>query len=245
MRIPPAYANTDREGQYLLGLKFGKAIMDDQIKYGHTIFDAHTHQYALAISSPFGHNTLMFGPTLERQTSPEQRARWMPLVKAGKMIGSYVQTELGHGTFLRGLETTATFDEQTDELVINSPTITSTKYWPSALAFSATHAVVVARLIVGVKDHGPHLFLVQIRSLKTHKCLPGKPSVVQSSCPVLADSGIATRFRSRDGGYRVQDGLQHHRYGIRHLPSRSYPAGPDAHGPRQALPRRHVQQTGP
>ena len=102
----------------------------------------------------------------------------MPLVKSGKMIGSYVQTELGHGTFLRGLETTATFDEETDELVINSPTITSTKYWPSALAFSATHAVVVAKLIVSAKDYGAHLFLVQIRSLETHKCVPGRPPAI-------------------------------------------------------------------
>lgn len=34
------------------------------------------------------------------------------------------------GTFLRGLETTATFDSQTDQFVLHSPTITSTKFWP-------------------------------------------------------------------------------------------------------------------
>lgn len=30
-----------------------------------------------------------------------------------QIIGTYAQTELGHGTFVRGLETTATFDKQT------------------------------------------------------------------------------------------------------------------------------------
>jgi hypothetical protein len=30
-----------------------------------------------------------------------------------KIIGTYAQTELGHGTFVRGLETTATYDRQT------------------------------------------------------------------------------------------------------------------------------------
>ena len=30
-----------------------------------------------------------------------------------RVIGTYAQTELGHGTFVRGLETTATYDLQT------------------------------------------------------------------------------------------------------------------------------------
>lgn len=34
------------------------------------------------------------------------------------------------GTFIRGLETTATYDPKTREFVINSPTLTSMKYWP-------------------------------------------------------------------------------------------------------------------
>jgi acyl-CoA oxidase len=46
------------------------------------------------------------------------------------MIGTYAQTELGHGTFIRGLETTATFDEKTQEFVLNTPTLTAFKWWP-------------------------------------------------------------------------------------------------------------------
>jgi hypothetical protein len=34
---------------------------------------------------------------------------------------SYAQTELGHGSNLAGLETTATLDKSTDEWVIHSP----------------------------------------------------------------------------------------------------------------------------
>lgn len=41
-----------------------------------------------------------------------------------------IQTELGHGTFIRGLETTATYDPKTQEYIINSPTLTSYKWWP-------------------------------------------------------------------------------------------------------------------
>lgn len=34
---------------------------------------------------------------------------------------------MGHGSNLRRLETTAHFDEKTDEFVINTPTLTATK----------------------------------------------------------------------------------------------------------------------
>ena len=147
-KLPLAYTNQDHERQYLHGLAFGKAMMDDEIQHRHGVFDYHSHQFALIIASPFGHNPLMFGPTLRLQTSPEQRDYWVPLLEAGKIIGTYAQTEIGHGTFLRGLETTATLDLDTDEFVVHSPTLTSTKYWPSALGFTASHAVVMANLII-------------------------------------------------------------------------------------------------
>lgn len=70
------------------------------------------------------------------------------------MIGCYAQTELGHGSNILGLETTATFDKATDELIIHSPTPTSTKFWPGDLGRHATHAVVFARLIVDDNDYG-------------------------------------------------------------------------------------------
>ena len=38
----------------------------------------------------------------------------------------------------------------------------------------ATHAIVVANLITKGANHGMHLFMVQLRSLKDHKVLPGK-----------------------------------------------------------------------
>ena len=45
-----------------------------------------------------------------------------------ELIGTYAQTELGHGTFIRGLETTATYDPDTEEFVLHSPTITAYKW---------------------------------------------------------------------------------------------------------------------
>ena len=64
------------------------------------------------------------------QGSEEQQAYWLPKAMSLEIIGTYAQTELGHGTFVRGLETTATYDEQSQEFVIHSPELTSTKWWP-------------------------------------------------------------------------------------------------------------------
>lgn len=45
-----------------------------------------------------------------------------------KVIGCYAQTELGHGSNIRALETTATFIRETDEFDIHTPSITATKW---------------------------------------------------------------------------------------------------------------------
>ncbi|KAJ7054616.1 acyl-CoA dehydrogenase/oxidase [Mycena amicta] len=88
--------------------------------------------------------------------------------------GCYLQTELGHGTNVGRLETTATYLSDTPEFEIHSPTLSSTKWWTGALGKTDTHGVVQAMLILpGGKDMGPHLLLVQLRDLDTHKVLPG------------------------------------------------------------------------
>ena len=59
-------------------------------------------------------------------------------------MGCYAQTEMGHGTNVAGLETTATFDSSTDEFVIHTPSLSATKWWPGDLALFSTHAIVFA-----------------------------------------------------------------------------------------------------
>ena len=39
----------------------------------------------------------MFIPTITKQGTDEQKERWLPLSQDLKMIGTYAQTELGHG----------------------------------------------------------------------------------------------------------------------------------------------------
>ncbi|XP_050017066.1 peroxisomal acyl-coenzyme A oxidase 2 isoform X2 [Alexandromys fortis] len=105
--------------------------------------------------------------------SDEQIAKWGQLGKNFQIIATYAQTELGHGSYLKGLETEATYDAATQEFVIHSPTMTATKWWPGDLGRSVTHAIVFAQLICSGAQHGMHAFIVPIRSLQDHTPLPG------------------------------------------------------------------------
>lgn len=129
----------------------------------------------------------------------EQIAKWLPLAHDYKIIGTYAQTELGHGTYLRGLETTATFDPTTQEFIIDTPQITATKWWPGDLGKTCTHAVVLAQLYSNGKKYGMHPFIVQVRSLKDHSPLPGI---------TVGDIGPKMSFEHIDNGFLMMRNIR-------------------------------------
>ncbi|XP_071499066.1 peroxisomal acyl-coenzyme A oxidase 1-like [Diadema antillarum] len=142
----------------------------------------------------FAIHTLMFIPSIERLGTEEQKAKWLPLARQYKILGTYAQTELGHGTYLSGLETTATYDEMTQEFVLNSPTQTAMKWWPGALGKTCTHCIILAQLIVRGKRHGVHAFILQLRSLETHQPLPGR---------TIGDIGLKSSYAAIDNGFLI------------------------------------------
>jgi len=172
-KLPRCYANTDREALLSEGAKAGAVTFADRLKYNHDVFHYSTNTLTFANASPMGIHTWLFLPYLRQQASDEQAAYWVPLAESGKILGCYCQTELGHGTEVSAIETTATFDEETDEFVVHSPALASTKFWPGALGYAANYAIVFARLIVRGKDLGIHSFMVQIRALEDHRPLEG------------------------------------------------------------------------
>ena len=118
-------------------------------------------------------HTLMFVPNLSALCTKEQLDAWLPEARAWRMLGCYAQTELGHGSNVRALQTTATYDAATDEFVIHTPCKEATKWWPGSLGCTANYAMVYARLLIDGKDYGVHNFLVPLRDQDTHELLPG------------------------------------------------------------------------
>jgi acyl-CoA oxidase len=123
----------------------------------------------------------------------------IPLVRSLRIVGCYAQTELGHGSNVAALETTASFNNDTQEWTINTPTVTATKFWPGSLGVMANHAMVFARTLVAGKDHGVQPFLVPIRSMEDHMPLPG----VQ-----VGDLGEKLGFSSVDNGFLAFDNVK-------------------------------------
>ena len=112
-------------------------------------------------------NNTAFQPVFMLQGGPTLLKKYASLIATRGILGCYLQTELGHGTAVSQLETTATYLPLSQEFEIHSPTLTSTKWWIGALGKTATHGVLQAKLILpGGKDVGPHLFFIQLRSMR-------------------------------------------------------------------------------
>ncbi|TFK16609.1 acyl-CoA oxidase [Coprinopsis marcescibilis] len=162
-----------RTERYTRGMALTNRVYELQVQHGWS-----QQQASLAIASldeqlPINLHNVAFQPVFNLQGSPELVSKYGPLIASRGIFGCYLQTELGHGTNVSRLETTATYIPETSEFEINSPTLTSSKWWIGALGKTATHGVVQAKLILGGKDYGPHLFFVQLRNMNDHNPLPG------------------------------------------------------------------------
>lgn len=123
------------------------------------------------------------------------------MLKNYQILGCYAQTEIGHGSDVASLETTATFDHQTDEFVLHTPTISATKWWPGEMGLTANHVIVFARIRIPEEDgeineYGLGAFMLQIRDRDTHRHMPGVKT---------GDMGPKLGYNSKDNGWMTLD----------------------------------------
>jgi acyl-CoA oxidase len=103
-------------------------------------------------------------PTIEMLGDQQQVQHWTDLTYQAKVVGAYAQTEVGHGSDVKSLETEAVFDEQRKGWVLNSPGVTSAKFWVGLLGNFCTHVVLQARAVVRGQYLGIQTFVVEIRN---------------------------------------------------------------------------------
>jgi hypothetical protein len=108
-------------------------------------------------------------------------------------IGCFGLTEFSHGSNVKDLKTTATFDILTRTFKLNSNNETNYKWWIAGAGKHANMAVIFAKIIINDINYGINPFIVQIRDKFNGK--PYKESIV------LGDVGRKIDNNGIDNGY--------------------------------------------
>ena len=120
----------------------------------------------------------LFGGAIENLGTERHHNAYVGKIINLELLGCFAMTETGHGSDVQSLETTATYDPDSQEFVINSPTPSARKDYIGGAAQTARVAAVFAQLITKGEGHGVHCFVVPIRD-DAGNDLPG---VTTSDC---------------------------------------------------------------
>ncbi|CAG8493091.1 15642_t:CDS:10 [Funneliformis mosseae] len=105
-------------------------------------------------------------------------------------VGCFALTELGYGNNAVEMETTAIYDDDNREFIINTPTTLAQKYWITNSAIHAKWAVVFAQTIIRGQNEGIHAFLVRIR----------EENMKPSEGVIIEDMGVKFECNGVDNG---------------------------------------------
>ncbi|WP_424936082.1 MULTISPECIES: acyl-CoA dehydrogenase [Bacteria] len=114
----------------------------------------------------------LFGSAVLQLGTVEHHDRWLPGIMDLSVPGAFAMTEIGHGSDVAAIGTTATYDPETEEFVINTPFRAATKEYLGNAALHASAATVFAQLITQGVNHGVHCFYVPLRG-EDGQDLPG------------------------------------------------------------------------
>lgn len=114
----------------------------------------------------------LFGAAILHLGTKAHHEKWLPDVMSLKLPGAFAMTEIGHGSDVASIGTTATYDAETEEFEIHTPFKGAWKEYLGNAALHGQAAVVFAQLITRGVNHGVHAFFVPIRT-PDGKMLPG------------------------------------------------------------------------
>src|SRR4051794_8059128 len=129
----------------------------------------------------------LFGGAILHLGTASHHERYLQDVATMELPGCFAMTETGHGSNVQALETTATYDPETEEFVIHTPHESARKDYIGNAARDGRMAVVFAQLISGGSERGVHALLVPIRDAEGEPC----PGVRLEDCgPKVGLNGV-------------------------------------------------------
>ncbi len=105
----------------------------------------------------------LFGSAILQLGTTEHHEKWLPGVMDLSIPGAFAMTEIGHGSDVAAVGTTATYDPEAEEFVIHTPFRAATKEYLGNAALHGVAATVFAQLITNGVNHGVHCFYVPLR----------------------------------------------------------------------------------
>jgi acyl-CoA oxidase len=128
------------------------------------------HDLSLVIK--YGVQFGLFGMSVYFLGTTKHHAKYLRDIGTLDLPGCFAMTETGHGSNVRGIETTATYDKKNKSFVIHTPHLIAQKEYIGNAAQHGQMATVFAKLIIDGKDYGVSALLVPIRDTNG-KVLPG------------------------------------------------------------------------
>lgn len=117
----------------------------------------------LSLLVKFGVQFGLWGGSIYFLGTDAQREAWLPKVASLEAPGCFAMSEVGHGSNVADLETVATFDPATGDLIIHTPSESARKDWAGNAAVHGRFATVFVQLEVGGARHGVHAVVVPLR----------------------------------------------------------------------------------
>jgi acyl-CoA oxidase len=120
----------------------------------------------LSLLVKFGVQFGLWGGAIQQLGTRVHHERYLKPTAKLELIGCFAMTETGHGSNVQQLGTTATYDADAGEFVVDTPTDEARKDYIGNAACHAEMAAVFAQLIVAGESHGVHVLVVPIRDEK-------------------------------------------------------------------------------
>ena len=114
----------------------------------------------------------LFGSAVLQLGTKEHHDKWLPGIMSLDIPGAFAMTETGHGSDVAAIGTTATYDVEAEEFVIQTPFRGAWKDYLGNAALHGIAATVFAQLITNGVNHGVHCFYVPLRD-ENGDFLPG------------------------------------------------------------------------
>jgi acyl-CoA oxidase len=137
----------------------------------------------------------LFGGAIANLGTERHHREYLPGMADLSLPGCFAMTETGHGSDVQSILTTATYDPETDELVVHSPSPAARKDYIGGAARDARLAAVFAQLVVGEEQHGVHCVLVPLRD-ESGQPMPGV---------TIGDCGTKLGLKGVDNGRLMFD----------------------------------------